>query len=71
MNNQLIDSIIQIVHSLSPEEQIVVREKLFIDTNYPHSTEITNLALHSGSFDFLDNEPDLYSIEDGEDAICP
>ncbi|WP_238546655.1 hypothetical protein [Synechocystis sp. PCC 6714] len=55
---------------MSPEEQIMVRERLLVDGTYPHSTEITNLALQCSSFDFLDNEPDIYNIDDGEDALC-
>jgi len=70
MNNQLIDSIIQIVHSLPPEEQAIVREKLSLDFSYPSSEEIINLALKGNSFDFLNDEPDLYSLEDGEDILC-
>lgn len=30
MNNQLVDSIVQVIHNLSPEEQALVRQKLAI-----------------------------------------
>jgi hypothetical protein len=63
MNNRLINSIVQIVHSLSPEEQAIVREKLSIDDGYPCPQEIIYLALQGNSFDFLNNEPDLLSVD--------
>ena len=30
------------------------------------STDLTALAQHGGSFDWLAEEPDLYTVEDGE-----
>lgn len=30
----------------------------------PHLNEITNINAHSRSFDFLKDEPDLYSVKD-------
>lgn len=32
----------------------------------PTSAELAHLAQHGGSFDWLAEEPDLYSAEDGE-----
>lgn len=66
VNIKLIESLVQIIHSLSEEEQALLEEKLFFDPAYPSSSEIRTLALHSNSFDFLAEEPDLYSLEDGE-----
>jgi predicted DNA-binding antitoxin AbrB/MazE fold protein len=34
--------------------------------SYPTTKELTTLASQSGSFDFLAQEPDIYSLEDGE-----
>ncbi len=66
VNTKLIESLVQIIHSLSEEEQALLEEKLFFDPAYPASSEIRNIALHSNSFDFLAEEPDLYTLEDGE-----
>jgi hypothetical protein len=70
MNTQLIDSIIQVIRSLSLQEQAVLVTKLFFDSASPSTTDIITLALQGGSFDFLHNEPDLYSIDDGETVPC-
>ncbi len=71
MNTQLIESIIQVIRSLSPEEQAALTEKLFLDSAYPSTSDIMTLALQGGSFDFLHDEPDLYSLDDGEPIPCP
>jgi hypothetical protein len=70
MNTQLIDSLAQVIRALPTEERAALTEKLFFDHTYPTTQEITNLALRSGSFDFLASEPDLYSLEDGEPIPC-
>ena len=36
------------------------------NNNYPTNSEIAKLAKDSGAFDFLQDEPDLYSLSDGE-----
>ncbi|MFB6276098.1 MAG: hypothetical protein ABEI32_08125 [Halothece sp.] len=66
MNTQLIESLIQVIRSLSAEERAILEEKLFFDNTYPATTELINLALHSNSFDFLAEEPEIYTLEDGE-----
>lgn len=71
MNSQLVDSIIQVILSLSTAERAVLEEKLFFDFAYPSTPDISNLALRSNSFDFLAEEPDIYTIEDGEPIPCP
>ncbi|MBF2085399.1 hypothetical protein [Thermoleptolyngbya sp. C42_A2020_037] len=70
MNTQLVDSIIQVIRSLSPEEQAALTEKLFFDCAYPSTLDILTLALRGSSFDFLNSEPDLYTLEDGEPIPC-
>jgi hypothetical protein len=71
MNNQLVDSLAQLIRSLPTEERAALTEQLFFDCTYPTTRELTSLALKSGSFDFLAQEPDLYSLEDGELIPCP
>jgi hypothetical protein len=70
MNTQLIDSLVQVIRSLPIEERAALTEKLLFEQNYPATQEIVTLALQSGSFDFLEQEPDLYSIEDGKPIPC-
>jgi hypothetical protein len=66
MNPQLVDTLVQIICSLSHEERKLLEEKLFFDTSEPSTRELTQLVQDSGSFNFLDNEPDIYTLEDGE-----
>jgi len=66
MNTQLIESLIQTIRSLSKEEQALLEEKLFFDNTYPSTDDLITLNLHSNSFDFLAQEPDIYTHEDGE-----
>jgi hypothetical protein len=70
MNTQLIDSLVQVIRALPIEERAALTEQLFFDRTYPTTKELTTLALQSGSFDFLAEEPDLYSLEDGEPIPC-
>jgi hypothetical protein len=63
MNTQLVESLVQAIRALSTEERAALEEKLFDE---PTATDSATLALRGGSFDFLADEPDLYSFEDGE-----
>ncbi len=79
MNTQLIDSLVQVIRALPTAEQAALTEQLFLDSSagvssdqtYPTTKELTTLALQSGSFDFLAQEPDLYSLKDGEPILWP
>ncbi|NJL41521.1 MAG: hypothetical protein HC899_36120 [Leptolyngbyaceae cyanobacterium SM1_4_3] len=66
MNTKLVESLVQIIHTLSAEERSLLEEKLFFDSSEPSPSELINLALQGKAFDFLFDEPDLYSLEDGE-----
>ena len=66
MNTQLVESIYQVIQSLSEEERSLLEEKLYTNLPYPSQEEIIALAETSNVFDFLNNEPNLYSLEDGE-----
>jgi hypothetical protein len=66
MNTPLVNALFQLIHSLSPEDRAALEEKLFFDNSYPSTPEAINLALQSSSFDFLNDEPDLYTLDDGE-----
>ncbi|CCQ49162.1 hypothetical protein WH8501_06905 [Crocosphaera watsonii WH 8501] len=66
MNHKLVDSLITIIGSLSEEERKNFEEKLFFDNNQIRTQELINLAQKGNSFDFLADEPDIYTLEDGE-----
>ena len=66
MNTQLIESLVEIIQTLSEEEQLLIKAKLFCNIPYPSIVEITQLAQSGGAFQFLQYEPDMYTIEDGE-----
>jgi hypothetical protein len=81
-NTQLVNSIIESIESLPQAEQNLLTQRLFFDSavaarlvggeeaveslDYPSVREIANLAQIGGSFDFLEHEPDLYTLDDGE-----
>jgi len=65
-NTKLIDTLIQIINSLSREERILLEENLFFNSSEPSIEDLLNLAQTGNCFDFLASEPDIYSLEDGE-----
>ena len=72
MNTQLVESIYQVIQSLSDEErclrlatQSLLEEKLYTNLPYPSQEEIIALAETSNVFDFLKDEPDTYTLDDG------
>lgn len=66
MNRQLVESIYHVIQSLSDEERLLLEEKLYANLPYPSQEEIIALVKTSNVFDFLNDEPDLYNLEDGE-----
>ena len=66
MNKQLVESIYQVIRSLSVEERSLLEEKLFTDLPYPNQKELISLIEAGKAFDFLSSEPDIYSLDDGE-----
>ena len=66
MNTQLVESIYQVIQSLSDEERLLLEKKLYTNLPYPSQQETIALAEESNVFDFLHDEPDLYSLEDGQ-----
>jgi hypothetical protein len=66
MNTKLVDSIVQIVLSLTKEEQALLTERLFYSLSEPSTRELAHLAQAGGAFKFLEDEPDLYTLTDGE-----
>lgn len=66
VNIQLIESLIQAIRSLSSAEQFILDQKLYSNLPGPSTQELMHLAQQGGAFDFLHDEPDLYTLEDGE-----
>ncbi|MBD2778510.1 hypothetical protein [Iningainema tapete] len=66
MNTQLVKTLVQIIRSLSQEERALLETELFFDSSKPSTQELMQLALMGGAFDFLYDESDIYSLEDGE-----
>ncbi len=66
MNIKLVESLLEVILALPTEERLLLEKKLFGNIPYPSSNEIMHLAEKGKVFDFLHDEPDLYSLEDGE-----
>jgi hypothetical protein len=66
MNIKLVNSLVQAIISLSPEERLALEKQLFFNTSEPSIQELIQLAQHSSSYNFLHNEPDIYTINDGK-----
>jgi tRNA U34 5-carboxymethylaminomethyl modifying GTPase MnmE/TrmE len=74
VNLQRVESIIQLIRSLPIAEQQLLERRLSGElTEYPEVTtqEIMQIAQHGGAFDFLHDEPDIYTLEDGEPIQWP
>ena len=66
MNTKLVDSLVQIILSLDREERTLLEKKLFFDESEPSIPELMQLSQTGNSFDFLLDETDIYTSEDGE-----
>ena len=65
-NTQLVDSLIQVILSLSSTEQTLLLDKLLGEIPYPSTSEMMHLAEQGGSFSFWQEEPEIYTLDDGE-----
>jgi hypothetical protein len=66
MNTQLVESLVQVIRSLGSDERRFLEEKLFWDSSEPSIEDLMQLAQRGGAFEFLHDEPDIYSLADGE-----
>ena len=66
MNVQLVESLLQTVLALPDEERQWFEQRLWGTIPYPSTAELIHLAQAGKAFDFLYDEPDLYTLEDGE-----
>jgi hypothetical protein len=69
INTQLVDSLIQAILALSSNEQALLLDKLLGEIPYPSTTEMMHLADKGGSFEFWQDEPELYTLDDGEPVL--
>ncbi|MDX2229825.1 MAG: hypothetical protein NW220_09320 [Leptolyngbyaceae cyanobacterium bins.349] len=69
MNTQLVESLVQTIHALSAEERALLDAKLYGEMPYPSNSELAHLSEQGTAFDFLKDEPDLYTIADGEAIV--
>jgi hypothetical protein len=69
INTQLVDSLIQVILALSSNEQALLLDKLLGELPYPSTTEMMHLADKGGSFEFWQDEPELYTLDDGEPVL--
>ena len=66
MNTKLVDSLVEVILSLSQEERALLENKLFFDQSDPRTKELMQIATQGNSLNFLADEPDIYSLTDGE-----
>ncbi len=66
VNVALIESLVQAIRSLSPAEQALLEEKLWTSIPEASTLELMKLVEQGGAFDFWHDEPDIYTLEDGE-----
>lgn len=66
MNTKLVKSLVQAIQSLSLEERNLLEKELFFNDSEPSTVELMQIVQASNSLDFLETEPDIYSLEDGE-----
>ena len=66
MNTQLVESLLQLIRSLPDQERSLLETKLYNELPYPSPLELAHLNAQSNAFNFLHDEPDLYTLEDGE-----
>jgi len=66
INVQLVESLAQVIRSLSWEERFLLEEKLFWESAEISSKEIAKIAMLGDAFKFLETEPDIYTLEDGQ-----
>ena len=67
LNLQLVESLVQAIRSLSAAEQALLERKLFDDISYPSVQDLMSTADKGEAFDFLHEEHDIYTFEDGDD----
>jgi hypothetical protein len=66
VNTQMVESILQLIHSLPRAERTLLEQRLFEEFPELTTDELMQLSEKGSSFDFWQNEPEIYTFEDGE-----
>jgi len=66
MNTKLVESLALAIQALSDQERSLLEQKLFFDLSEPSTYSLMQLAEFGETFSFLQDEPDLYTTDDGE-----
>jgi hypothetical protein len=66
VNTQMVESIIQLIRSLPRAERDFLEQRLTQELPELSTQELMQLCDKGGSFDFWHNEPNIYTLEDGE-----
>jgi hypothetical protein len=66
VNLKMVESILQLIRSLPQPERNILNQRLAEEIPDLTTKELMQLAEKGGAFDFLHDEPDLYTTEDGE-----
>jgi hypothetical protein len=65
VNTQLVDSLVQVIQALPHAKRNLLKQKLYFAQDYPTFSELAHRSEHDPTFEFLNHEPDLYSLADG------
>lgn len=68
VNTQMVESAIQLIHSLPRAERELLEQRLFGELPELTTQDLMYLADRGSSFDVWYDEPDIYTLEDGEPA---
>ncbi|MEG4322105.1 MULTISPECIES: hypothetical protein [unclassified Microcoleus] len=68
-NVQLIESLIQVILSLSADEQLATLGKIFKNILYSSTQQLVQRAQKGSSFDLLNRQPQIYTLEDSESIV--
>jgi hypothetical protein len=66
VNTQMVESILQLIRSLPRAERNLLEQRLSEDLPELTTQELMQLSEKGGSFDFWHDEPEIYTLEDGE-----
>jgi hypothetical protein len=66
MNVQLVKSLIKVILPLAANEQLASLGKILPTLSYPLTQELVQLAQKGGYFNFLNNKPEIYTLENPE-----
>ncbi|MBD1830032.1 hypothetical protein H6F71_21915 [Microcoleus sp. FACHB-61] len=66
MKVQLVESLIEVILPLAADEQLGILGKILPNIPYPSTRKLVQLTQKGGSFNFLNDEPEIYTLEDGE-----